>query len=173
MAVNTTAIIKCGIEWVQTDVQALTRLADIGSVLCNENILDGSGDQEVNMIWHDVITIASGGIESINIQSLNRVIFGKEVTVGFESVKGIAVRNQSEDIGAFVTITASGGTGFVDMFGGDTGTSIIHPKCADVFSNIIEGWPVSSSNNTFFINDVGGSGCTLEIIIVGCSGSGA
>jgi hypothetical protein len=168
--INTTANIQSAIQWTQLDTKTLTKVSDIGSVGSDNALLNGNGNEQVNLIWHDVLTLPSGGTETINLISLVRTIFGQDVSVGFTNVKGIAIKNQSEDIGAYITITASGGAPFSEMFGGDSGTAIVHPKCAVNFSNIIEGWDVDGTNSLFYINDVGGSGVTVEIAVVGTSG---
>lgn len=172
MSIITTATIQADLNWSQIDDQTLTHIADIGSVATDNHLTTGSGDELCNMLWHDVITLPSGGTQAINLQSLTRTIFSKTVVVGFENVKCIAIKNQNENTGAYLTITASGADGFTSMFDGSTGKVPCHPKCSIVFPNVLKGWTISVTNRTFYLNDIGGSGVTVEIAVIGCSGSG-
>ncbi len=172
MSIATTATIQADLNWSQIDDQSLTHIADIGSVSTDNALTNGSGDSLCNMLWHDVITLPSGGTYTINLQSLTRVVFGSNVAVGFENVKCIAVKNQDTNIGAYLTVTASGADGFTSIFDGSTGKAPVHPKCSIVFPNIVRGWTVSPTNRKFYLNDIGGSGVTIEVSVIGCSGSG-
>lgn len=172
MSIITTATIQADLNWSQIDDQTLTHIADIGGVATDNILTNGSGDSLCNMLWHDVITLPSGGSYIIDLQSLTRTIFSKTVVVGFENVKCIAVKNQDENIGAYLNVAASGADGFLSIFDNAAGKAPCHPKCSIVFPNVITGWTVSSTNKKIFLNDVGGSGVIVEIAIIGCSGSG-
>ena len=170
MSILTTGTVQAGLNWAQVDNQPLTHIADIGGVYTDNNLTDGSGTEQVNMLWHDVLTLPSGGSTYLNLQSLTRTLFGKTVTVGFQTVRCIAVKNQNEDSGAYFTITASGSNGFTSIFSGATGKAPVHPKCSIVFPNVIDGWAVSAGSRQIEINDAGGSGCVFEISVIGVSG---
>lgn len=172
MSVTTTATIQADLNWAQIDRQPLTHIADIGSVSTDNALSNGSGNEECNMLWHDIFTLGSGQSKYINLQSLIRTVFSQDVTVGFEKVRCIAIKNQSENIGAYITVTASGSNGFTSIFSGSTGKAPVHPKCSIIFPNVIEGWTVSGASKQIEINDAGGSGCTFEIAVIGVSGSG-
>lgn len=170
--INTTATVQAALAWTQLDTQALTRISDIGSVGMDEAVINGSGDSQINMLWHDVITIPSGSTVSYNMQSLIRNIFNQDVTVGFQKVRAISIKNQSEDAGAFLFVHATGIDGLTGIFGGSTGRGVIHPKCSILFPNIIQGWTINSTHRTLSIQDAAGSGCSIEIAVIGVSGSG-
>lgn len=172
MSLQTTATVQASIAWTQLDTQTLSRISDIGSVGMDNAITNGSGNEQVNMLWHDVITIPSGSTVTINCQSLIRNIFKQDVTVGFERVRAISIKNQEEDAGAYVLVHATGVDGLTGIFGGSTGRGICHPKCSIIFPNIIEGWAISATHRTLSIQDAANSGCSIEIAIIGTSGSG-
>lgn len=170
MSITTEATLTATLAWVQTDrEQSGTTITDNGTISYSKSFTDGDGDAEINRVWHDVRTLASGGSDSFDLTALTREVFGGSTSVSFSggSVKAIMIENLSENIASDIRFLVSGASAFSGPFGYNNTEVIIKPLSPFLIANRLDGWPVDLLQRTFVIQDIGGSGVEYEISIIG------
>jgi hypothetical protein len=170
MSIRTTGNLSAEISWTQIEEASLTKISDIGQVTQSNALTDGTGNRQADAIWHDVRTLPSGSSESFNLTSLTRTLFEQEGSMSFVNVKGLIVKNRSEDVGEYLAIYATGATAFDEPFLGGSGNLPIHPLCSLPLLNYIEGWDVDSSNRTITILNRSTQSIDYEIAVIGVTG---
>jgi hypothetical protein len=170
LGVTTTGNFNATISFVQLDSQNLSRISDVGSVSADISLPDGTGNQQINTIYHLSGVLPSGGSFTLDLLDLSRDIFQETVSVLFTKVKGIIIKNTSTTVGHNITVAATGLNSLTDLFNGGSGNFPVFPLGAFVQSKAIDGWSISPSNRYLSIIDSGGFGTGYEIAIVGNSG---
>jgi hypothetical protein len=138
----------------------------------DQDIQNGSGNEQANQVWHTVNTLASGGYYQYSLHDLTYNIFNDTFQVSFSGgrVRGFIVKNNSEDVGANIMIAFTGGNAFNNPTNSADSQIPVYPKSAVAFNNPIEGWSIGNTNHIFYIHDTAGSGVNFEIGIIGTSG---
>ncbi len=170
MGVTTTGNLNATISFVQLDTQNLSRISDVGSVSVDVSLPDGTGEQEINAIYHLSGVLPSGGSYTIDLLNLPREIFEEEVSVSFTKVRGIIIKNKSEVAGHNISVAATGVNSFTDLFNGGSGNFPVFPKYAFNQAKPLDGWTISNSNRYLAILDTSGHGTAYDLCIVGNSG---
>lgn len=171
MSIEATAVINSSLAWVFTDHTDEIRINDIGTVQSELNLTNGSGDDNINLIYHKEATLTAGATEFFTLANLPFDVFNDTFPISFSGgvVKGLIVRNTSENRGAYLRVAFTGVAAFDDYFDGNT-ICTIWPKCSHSQANTYDGWLIDGSNHEFAIIDAAGSGVSYELCIVGTSG---
>lgn len=175
MALTLTSTITAKISWNQQDTDQVQSTAnDLGGVSYEENLTAGSGNEQVNTLWHDVRTLPSGGEETLDLFSLTRELFNGSFSVSFSggNIKGLEIKNINTNVGADIRLRATGSNAFTVPWDGGSGNNAINAKSPLQLANLITGWDVTESQRYLQVVDIGGSGVQYYIGIVGVSPTG-
>ncbi len=141
---------------------------------CKSDLIfhNGSGDNQVNNLFHVVDTMPSGGEVQYNLSSLTFTIFNDTYTVTYLGgvVKGLTIRNTETEAGRDIIVACTGVGAFNDPFDGHDGYYVLKPQGIFPVINSLDGFPISSGNSLFSLID-GGTGAGYEIAIIGTSGT--
>jgi hypothetical protein len=171
MSIRTTGNLFAEITWTQIEEASLTKISDIGQVTQDSTLTNGTGNSQADAIWHDVRTLPQGSSESFNLTSLTRILFEQEGSMSFVNVKGIIVKNRSEEAGENLAVLATGSTPFDEPFNGGSGNMPVYPLCSLPLLNYIDGWLVDTNNKSISIVNNGSTGIVYEIAVIGVTGT--
>lgn len=169
------------LSWSQKDYASgntSNYMSDAGSFLYNRTWASGtgtsgqvaSGYSAVGQVWSEQNTLASGGFKTYDMTALPGSVFGTSYNEAMSNVRLVYVENISTASGYDIVIRATGTNGFTNLFGGtpsSTGELRLGPKSPFVYANYYTGFPVSATNKFLSVNDIGGSGATYRIGIMG------
>lgn len=170
MSLLTTASLDGSVSWTAVETNQLSKISDIGSIGSNLSLTYGTGNSEIDTCWHDVRLVSGSQTDVLDLTSLVFTLFGQDGTVSFHNVKGIVVKNQSENIGEYLTVCAIGSNALKEPFNNDSGNMPVHPTAAINLMNPIVGYTVDGSHKNLSIINPSSSGVTYEIAIVGVTG---
>ena len=170
MTISTTANIGASIIWSQIDQAGLVTTSDIGEISSNLNLVNGTGLRACDAIWHDIFTLPSGSGRNLRLDTLTKVIFNEETTLGFDNVKSLIVKNNSQQVSQILSVWATGTDAFDEPFNDGSGNLDVHPQCALPLQNYISGWTVSPTHRAITIYNPGPSSINVEVAVIGVSG---
>ena len=170
MSLSTTATISASVAWNQTELVGNSSIRDIGEHSVSLDFTTGSGSKQINSVWHDKLSLPSGGQINYDLQSLSRELLGGSYTSSFGRVRVLSINNQATKPGATIRVAATGTNGFVAPFGNTSGSIEIPASGMQVFMNTIDGYTVDGNNKDIQLFDEGGSGALFEVVVVGVSG---
>lgn len=147
-------------RWV--DDLNTTTVTDTATVNLTFALADGTGDDQANGYYKDVITIAASVTATVDLRSLPLNVMGGTGTVSLAKVKALLVKNRSTTASLAVggttsnrwTALAAGAT----TIGPDGVLYVSHPK---------GGYATSASDKVIAITNNGGSAADVELYIVG------
>jgi hypothetical protein len=171
LSINTTATLSAFIAWTALQDSILTRVTDIGSVTSELSLIYGTGLSQCDAIFHDVIELPANSSISLDFTDLTRVLFDQEGTLNFNKVRGICVKNQSEDSIGIVNVLATGSNAFTDPFNGGSGNIPVYPTTSFLLSNTILGWDSGPGHRHISVANPSATGVTIEIAVVGVTGA--
>ena len=170
------------VSWTQTDVDsnnAQSTVTDNGNFQHNPYWASGTGTglainytiAPQNKVYHIQSTLTSGGRDTYNMASLTKTIFSGSYTMGFTGIQEFYVENlfntnSGSGLGGTIAIQATGTSGFSGLFNG-SGNHIVAPGSVFYITNYWSGFPLSGNTNTIFISDIGGSGASYRLAILG------
>ena len=139
-----------------------TTVTDTATVNLAFALADGTGDDQANGYYKDVITIAASGTATVDLRALPLTIMGGTGTVSLAKIKTLLVKNRSTTASLSVggttsnrwTALAAGAT----TLGPDGVIYVSHPK---------GGYATSASDKVIAITNNGGSAADVELYIVG------
>lgn len=173
MAITLNANINAGLSWAQKSETGVTTITDAGNLTIDGDLTDGTGYNEANLLWHDIRTLTVFGGETIDLFELTKTMFNDTFDISFSGgyVKAITINNTASG-----DIELNYNTGILSnpMNGplrGGSGIIDIPARSAIALSNVRAGWEVSTSQRNLYVYDVGGSGATYEIAIIGITGA--
>ena len=170
MSFTNTANLSAGIDFTALETNSLSRITDIGSVAAAVTITQGTGEQEGDCTYHDVRTASGNRSDLLDLTALRFSLFDQDGTIAFNNIKGIVVKNQSEDSEFVINILATGNTAFTQPFNKGSGDISVHAKSAVTLMNPIVGWTVDSTHKSLFITNHTSTGINYEVAIVGVTG---
>lgn len=164
-----TANLQPEINWSIQEETSLSLVTDIGAVGSDLNLTHGTGQQNLNAIHHDVITVSGNGTHILNFRSIPRPLFSQTGYLNFSNVKGIIFKNQSEEVADILRIRATGVGAFTEPFGGSSGDIPVHPMTSFSLLNYIEGWNPPNPAYITIVN-TSPSAINCEVATVGVTG---
>jgi hypothetical protein len=180
MSTTATSTLQVVLSWSQTDTDtnATYTYIDAGSFLYNRTW--GTGD--ISKVWHEQRTLTSGGQTIYNMTGLTGFVPGgfqsvcsdgspTNVIKKFTNVRLIYVENLATGTGgpngAKIAVWATGDRGFSGLFNGGSGNYEIGAKSPFLLANYLSGWNINETNCELTVSDVGGSGCQINVGVIG------
>ena len=176
---NTNATLQVLLSWSQLETDSnndSNTITDEGTYLFNDTWTSGTGNEEINQLWHTGQNLTSGQSQMYNITGLTRTIFGNSYTQSFSNIRCIYLENTSTGTGvsgvyfdASIILKATGDNGLSGVLNNSIEGYKVAAKSPFVLANFATGWPITDGQTKLFINDAGiaGSGSSYKIGIVG------
>lgn len=133
------------------DTLNLTDVTDTATVSYSVTMADGSGADQANRYWRDVITTAAGQTVTIDLTDLELNVFAGTGTLNLAKQKVVAIRNLSTT----TAVTVAMGTSLTAVLAPGGVVYAVNPSAA--------GWTAASLTLT----NGGGSAVDVEIHLVG------
>jgi len=134
-----------------TDTLNLTDVIDTATVNLSFALADGTGADQANTYWRDVVTVAGGDTETIALDALDLNVFGGTGTLDLAAQKVVIVRNRSTTI----TVSVAMGTSLTATLGPG---GVVYATKTDA-----AGW----AEATLTLTNAGGSAADIELYLVG------
>lgn len=157
------------IDWEFDEGADLATIKDWGPLEYAKKLTDGTGANQVNLIWHDERTLAGSGNESLNLKNLTRTIYGSTVTYDFASVKVLAISNTNTVAADDLYIDGTVASAWNTAWNTSTTSKVeIAASGALLMVNPIGSWAVDDIGNDILniVNDSTNS-VTYRILIAG------
>lgn len=167
MAATLSGNIKVSADFTYSNPLDLTTTKDVISQAFSNVFTNGTGDDAVDLIWHDQRTVTASSTDSLDLAGSLTDAFGNTLT--FVEIKGIIIR------------AASGNTNDVQIGGNANplvgwvadGSDIVVVKPGGIFCLTAPGTGHTVTASTGDVLDVansaGGTSVTYDIIVIGAS----
>lgn len=145
-------------------------ISDSETTIVSSNYSYGTGNLQINTIAKATGVLSSGDSTILDLNSVSVDNFGVTYNVSFDKVKSILVSNTETSKGADISIKATGTYPFTDIFNGGSGNLLIKPYSSFIYNDPFDGITITpSGNNRLEIFDIGGSGASYSVTILGIS----
>ena len=162
LSFSVTGLVSFAPAWTDTDADNFVNVLDSSSVSIQTALTNGTGDDQANGYWRDVVTIAAAGTYSADLKALPRQVMGGTADTDFAKVKLLAVRNLSDsatlDVGDTITDRWTALSASPITLGPDAVLYVVHPN---------SGYTVGASDKVLAITNNGGSAADVELYVVG------
>lgn len=127
------------------------------------------GPSEANLSVQQTGVLSSGGYVNIDLTSIEKDAFNVDGVAQFSGVRFIGIVNDSTPSGYNISVTATGSNAFTPLFNGGSGNLLINPMSAFSYNHPYGSLRTSTSSKDIQLNDVGGSGASYSVIVLGDS----
>lgn len=166
MASSADILIKFG--WLNVQALDLSEVVDRGNVTVEHDFESGTGNNQIDVIWHDRRSINATTNDDLDLTALTQTIYGATVTKTFAKVKAILISNRSTTNS--LEIGGSGGNEWSAPFGATGDKVTVPPSSSLVLVNRIGGWAVTNSSADILrVRNAGGTSTEYDIVILGTS----
>jgi hypothetical protein len=141
--------------------------SDNVSLVSNCPFTYGSGDLQIDAAVNTTGVLASGGSVVLDMTAITKQYFDLESVVPFSGIKSICIANLATTSGSDIKIAATGSAGLTDLFNGGSGNLLVKPYGAFNYSDPYGGIRTSATNAELTLIDVGGSGASYSVAILG------
>jgi len=171
MADSLAVELQTRLRWLFSDSLDLSTVADSSGVEYEKNLADGTGDDQVDKIWHDQRVLGAATNDDLDLTALTNTLFGSTITINFAKVKSVLIVNTSTTSGDELRVGAAASDPFTPPFnGGATSVVEVGADSALLLSSNKDGWTVTGgSSDVLRIANPGGNSITYNIVIVGTS----
>jgi hypothetical protein len=133
------------------DTLSLTDVTDTAAINQSVTLLDGTGANQANRYWKDVVTVAASTTETVDLEALPLNVFGGTGTLDLVKQKVVYIRNLS----ATGAVTVAMGTSLTALLGPG---GVLYATKPDA-----TGW----GEDDLTITNAGGAAVDVEIHLVG------
>lgn len=147
-------------RWV--DDMNTTTVTDTATANLAFTLADGTGDDQADGYFKDVLTIAASGAATVDLRALSLTIMGGTGTLSLAKVKTLLVKNRSTTASLSV-----GGTTSNRWTALAAGATTIGPDGVFYVSHPKGGYATSVSDKVIAITNNGAAAADVEIYIVG------
>jgi len=171
--ITATATVESDINFTLIKIGSNTQ-NESASLNYSESFVDGtiSGSNQINYG-----VILSGSLTAnertyLDMQALTKEAFDINTSVQFSTIRSMIVENRVQvSGGGDIGIAASGvSTGLFGLFNGGTGMMRIKPRGTYIYSDVLDGLPVTATARQVILNDMDGSGAGYRVVVVGVTG---
>lgn len=145
-----------------TDELNTTTVIDTATANISFTLADGTGNDQANGYYKDVITVAAGGTATVDLRALSLNVMGGTGTLSLAKVKTLLIKNRSTtaslSVGGSTTNRWTALAVDATTVGPDGVLYVSHPKA---------GYATSASDKVIAITNNGASAADVEIYIVG------
>jgi len=164
----TIGVLNHNISWEIEDLEKRENLQDLRKDLGRVNLLlqynTGSGDTEINQIFHDNFVYNGDTPKVYDLQDLDGELLNHPYSKELIKVKSFTIYNVSGDD---LPVFFSGSDAFGDMNGFPTEKIIVGAGGNYHVNAGIGGWDVGSGNNLITVGDGTQLNCRYELVILG------
>lgn len=169
ISVTTTATVSSDIVYSTNEIKANGNTSRSESDKTNFSFAFGygSGTGQINFATKVEGILGSGGSQVFDLTTIPKSAFGSEYNVELNTVKCIQVYNNSNNSGYDLALRATGTNAFTNLFNGGSGNNILKPMSSYIYSDPYDGLDVASNNKLLYLEDIGGSGASFQIMVGG------
>jgi len=169
MADIVTGTLQALLKWNQTEALDLSSVDDVASINFTVSLANGTGDNQVNELWHDSRSLSAASNDDLDLTALTRTIFGTSVTSSFSILKAILIHNTSTTDGDDLYIDSSVSNSIVTPFNASATSKIEIPASSPlVLANVLSGWAVTSGTADILrITNDGAGSVDYKIALLG------
>lgn len=145
-----------------TESLDVTDVIDKVSSKFTVELADGTGDNQADAYWKDVLTVATSATELLDLTALSTTFMGGTGTLNFASVKALLLINQSTTD----SITVGGvTTNQWTALAADTLT--VGPSGQLYVASPLGGFVTSSTDKVVALTNSGGAAVDVELYVIG------
>ena len=147
-------------KWVES--LAVRDVTDTTTAALSLTLEDGTGANQANAYWRDVITIAAGATTTVDLTALPLKAFGGTGTLSLAAAKLVLAVNRSDVAG--VTFNGTATNRWATFIGG----AATLPAGATLYAtSTAAGWTINGTNKLVTITNTGSVAATVELYFVG------
>jgi hypothetical protein len=149
------------LQWSRVDSQEVGAVTDKQTVSGSYSIADGSGAAAADIVWCDTRTIPAASFDALDLLALTQSVVGVSVPCTIRQLRVLRVANNDATAGNEILVgTNEAGTLYAFKVGPGSEVSAV---------NQLDGWPVTSANNTLRIANPNATAVSYSIYLVGTS----
>jgi len=145
-------------------------IVDSDSVTSNVSFTSGTGIFQANAGVKNAGVLPPSGSVTYDLSNMTKSFLGLTSVVALSGVKTIEVMNTSTTRGWDIAVAATGVNPLTDLFNGGSGVLIIKPGCSFGYTDPYGDLLVTPSAKNVSVIDVGGSGASYSILVLGTLG---
>jgi hypothetical protein len=173
MADSLSLDVRASCNWLFQDGLDLSTVSDASKLEYTAALADGTGDGQVDKMWHDERSLSSAQSEDLDLTGLDLTLFGSTVTIVLAKVKALLIVNTSTTAGDDLLVggAGAGNDGWGAPFDGDQDAQVSVPADSVLMlMNKKDGWTVTGgSNDALRIENTSANTVTYRIAIIGTS----
>ncbi len=167
MSTSLRAKLHYELGWTWQDTIGSTATTNSNRLLFQREISEGSGEGQANRFWDATEpSLPSGTNTTLDLTSLERSFFDGTVTISFDLIKAIWVRNRNSSGTAVLQVGGASSAPWSAPFVNPTDRIMISPGGIVCLAHPEEGWAVDSTHKTLLLEAVGGD-VEYEIALLG------
>ncbi len=148
-----------------TNALDLSTPKDDFDLTLSDTLSNGTGNDQVDVVWHDQRTLATTS-ENLDLAGSLTSSFGTTVT--FAKVKAFCIKNTATTTNQIVTVGGAGATQFVNWVGAVTDTVKIGPAAILLLWSPMDGYAVGAGASDL-LKIATNASITYDIWIIGTS----
>jgi hypothetical protein len=139
-----------------------TTVTDTATVNLAFALADGTGDDQANGYYKDVVTIAASGTATIDLRALPLTIMGGTGTLSLAKVKALLIVNRSTT--ASLAVNGSTTNRWTAL---SAGAMTLGPEGVLYVTHLNAGYATTATDKVIAITNNGASAADVEVYIVG------
>ena len=165
MATSLSVTLTFKIAHDYTNALDLSTPKDDFDLTLSDTLSNGTGNDQVDVVWHDQRTLATTS-ENLDLAGSLTSAFGSTVT--FAKVKGICIKNMSTTTTQIVTVGGAAATQFINWVGDSSDTVKVGPDGILFLWSPMDGYAVTAGTGDL-LKIATSANITYDIWIIGTS----
>ena len=167
MTTNLRSMIHAELGWTWKDELGTTRVVNSNRLKSIQTLLDGADEGEADAVWDAAgEVLASGNSTTLQLDALEKDLFGDTLVVSLLTVKALMIVNQDTGTGGYLLLGGAATDAWEEPFGSSGDRIKVMPGAPVLLTCPGEGWDVDSGSTNLKIEAVGGA-VTFDIALLG------
>jgi hypothetical protein len=167
MTMNLRSTITARLGWTWRDQDGFSSVVNSTRLESIQDLADGSASLEADAVWDAAEqSLAQSNSTTLELDALERDLFGDTITIGLSKVKAILIVNQNTTGNGYLVVGAAASDTWYAPFGAANDTVKVMPGGSVLLANPRDGWDVQAGATDLKIAAAGGS-VTYDIAILG------
>ena len=167
MSTNLKSLIGAQLGWTWQDRDGTATVTNSNRTVFRQDLQDGAEANQADAVWNsDNRVLAAGGSETLELDALEKCLFGDTIYVSLLTVKAILLVNRSTADDAYLTVGGAPGDTWIGPFGAASDTIRVMPGGALLLAAPRAGWDVEVGTADLRIA-APALGVTYDIAILG------